>query len=587
MLEFSKVLGVVNLIKKIVAFILSNIVLFGAGIENDISSTLPDNKEEVRCLYDTVAVKLKKSTSYSKAADYRIRVYDNKNNQEVIGKSSYSDGFLIYKTEKGFSCNKKFRVEVVKKSKKQVNKKRKVDYSWTFSTEKEIDIEYEELLENFYNTNIFGITKTVFKKPTTIKVEVGGKTIEVDKPKKEFKRKIKPVDARKKQIILAKQDKIAKELSKLVSLIKAKKWEEANEEAYRLFEKNSDSPKLNFYMGMIAFNLKDYDSAVAAYERVLIVEPNHLIAKLELAKIYFILKMYDQAEEQFELIRQEHPNLPPQITKKIEYFLTAVEDTRKRNSVNVIGLLTLQSDNGESTSDTFHREIVILQDTYDFGKLGGWKFQGSLMGLNQNWSSNSDGNIGMYTAAAGLNGRENIGDFTTKYEISSITLGSGVALDGKKMAVSFKRNYNKEISYNIGYTVDESTLDITALLPSADETITNATTITIGGKKVFPKRNSNILSGKLDMKSDDTGSKSNTLSFNYLYNYSKLTTVTPKVSYKSSSASTGDTTETSIGVDGGYKLTKKFIATGAYSMVKSDTDTKNSIGVTLMYIWDL
>ncbi|CAI6146612.1 MAG: hypothetical protein SPLUMA1_SPLUMAMAG1_00328 [uncultured Sulfurimonas sp.] len=64
------------------------------------------------------------------------------------------------------------------------------------------------------------------------------------------------------------------------------------------FSKLSDA-KLNFYLGGSAYETGHYEMALATFERVEILDSGNLRNKLEMARTFFMLKMYEDSESTF------------------------------------------------------------------------------------------------------------------------------------------------------------------------------------------------------------------------------------------------------------------------------------------------
>ena len=85
----------------------------------------------------------------------------------------------------------------------------------------------------------------------------------------------------------------------------------AGEEAYDLL------------LGIAAADIGRSSNAVLALERVLAVNPNNTRARAEIARAYFALGEVKTARQEFEIVKQQ--GIPPEVTKTIDQFLSAVE----------------------------------------------------------------------------------------------------------------------------------------------------------------------------------------------------------------------------------------------------------------------
>jgi tetratricopeptide (TPR) repeat protein len=196
-----------------------------------------------------------------------------------------------------------------------------------------------------------------------------------------------------------------------VKLFKENKYKESKEIFYKLFEKNSSDPQINFYLGRSYFQLKQYEKALIAYDRVLIMQEDHNRTKLEMGRTYILLGMYKDAKKIFEEVLASKP--PKNVEKNIKLYLENIKkyDTRSKNSfvlalsvgfddninsnagadalkdymVNSLGL----DPDGVTTSDKissgFAKEMFNARNSYDFGRKGGWSNETSLVVLNQNY----------------------------------------------------------------------------------------------------------------------------------------------------------------------------------------------------------
>ena len=88
------------------------------------------------------------------------------------------------------------------------------------------------------------------------------------------------------------------------------------------------STEAAFKLGLIAMSKKDYNRAIELFIAILNQQPNLARVRLELARLYFILKNYDDARQHFELVKGDQ-NLPPPVLEKVDAFLDLIR--RQRN----------------------------------------------------------------------------------------------------------------------------------------------------------------------------------------------------------------------------------------------------------------
>lgn len=103
------------------------------------------------------------------------------------------------------------------------------------------------------------------------------------------------------------------------------------EKAYKVLkgevESSSSDRDLNFYLGRAAFETGKYKEAVAAYERVLIVDEGNQRARLEMARAYLSLDMYEAGEAEFNRVLASNP--PESVKRNIEAFLSKIDSMKE------------------------------------------------------------------------------------------------------------------------------------------------------------------------------------------------------------------------------------------------------------------
>lgn len=96
----------------------------------------------------------------------------------------------------------------------------------------------------------------------------------------------------------------------------AKQYAKAYEKFLEAFRENPGDLNTNFMLGRAAFEMGNYQTAVMAFERILMVRPDLQRVKLELARSYFRLNSYEIAKRYFgEVLATD---LPPEVRRNIE-----------------------------------------------------------------------------------------------------------------------------------------------------------------------------------------------------------------------------------------------------------------------------
>lgn len=122
----------------------------------------------------------------------------------------------------------------------------------------------------------------------------------------------------------------SKEFKNAMNLFNEKKYAEALKYFNNFFETESDNAQINFYIGRCATELKLYDEAIAAFERVLISDANHIRSKVELGRIYFEQQDYEQARDQFNEVLKF--NVPENVKLQIQKYIDAINGATKEHS---------------------------------------------------------------------------------------------------------------------------------------------------------------------------------------------------------------------------------------------------------------
>jgi hypothetical protein len=139
------------------------------------------------------------------------------------------------------------------------------------------------------------------------------------------------------------------------SFYKNKNYEVAYEIFNALFKNNLENKEINFYLGRSAFELKKYDEAYSAFERILIKYPNENRAKLELARIDYIQGRYKSSKKAFLELKQQ--NLPKNVQNNIDIYLSKIAKKTQKSFINGIYMVGVGYDsniNNRATSDTFY-----------------------------------------------------------------------------------------------------------------------------------------------------------------------------------------------------------------------------------------
>lgn len=117
------------------------------------------------------------------------------------------------------------------------------------------------------------------------------------------------------------------------SMLASGHTEEAYDFLWEKIMKEPDNTRLNFLFGKAALKLKLYENAAAAYERILMINPDNAKAQLHLAISYYRLGAYVLAEKEFgSLVKKDVSSNTKNISEK---FIAAIHHRKSSHQWNV------------------------------------------------------------------------------------------------------------------------------------------------------------------------------------------------------------------------------------------------------------
>ncbi|MDQ1299330.1 MAG: hypothetical protein QG558_1869, partial [Campylobacterota bacterium] len=189
-------------------------------------------------------------------------------------------------------------------------------------------------------------------------------------------------------------------------LYASKEYAKAYEILSSLYLNALDNSELNSYLGKAAFEVGEFQMAIAAFERVGMLEPNSVRNALELARIKFHANLLLEAEEEFKKILQ-NPGLPENVRLNIEYYLGAIAKKQQRSFTFITARAGILYDSNvnfgftgdyhlftnKPRGDTAHEEILSFTHLYDFGSQGGAMVRNAASVYNRSYSDEHDYDI--------------------------------------------------------------------------------------------------------------------------------------------------------------------------------------------------
>lgn len=99
-------------------------------------------------------------------------------------------------------------------------------------------------------------------------------------------------------------------------------------------------PDFDFVAGLAALEAGQPQHAVMTLERVLLLQPNHHRARLELARAYFQLGDYAAARREFQAVKAVGP--PPNVRNRVDQFLAETQRRESAARTQVTGYVELR-----------------------------------------------------------------------------------------------------------------------------------------------------------------------------------------------------------------------------------------------------
>lgn len=238
------------------------------------------------------------------------------------------------------------------------------------------------------------------------------------------------------------------------------------QQAYEIFETLSkhspQNAELHFYVGRCALELQRYDEAMAAFDRVLILNPNHTRTHLELARLYYEQKQLEMAH--LELNTVLSTQLPNDVRDSAMAFKRKIDDSLSphrfsgalvlgggydSNVNNDIGnreftipSLNLPISGNTKEKDGYGFSTFVFNHGYDFGEKGGWSLENSFIAYDKLYSQSSQNNLVLFSLASAPTWNEN------ELKVALPMMFDRVYIDGKGYL------YNIGLGIKNGYLID-------------------------------------------------------------------------------------------------------------------------------------
>lgn len=192
--------------------------------------------------------------------------------------------------------------------------------------------------------------------------------------------------------------------------------------AYGMFEGLSlefpNNAEFNFLLGRSALELKMYDQAITAFDRVLILNPSHTRTHLELARLYYEQQRFESAQIELDLVLKE--NLPSNVRDIALSFKSRIDESLTRHTFNgaliigggydtnanndigkkefIIPAFNIPITGSDKLSDSNLFATAVLNHTYDFGERGGWALENSFVAYDKINNKQSKNDLVLFSA---------------------------------------------------------------------------------------------------------------------------------------------------------------------------------------------
>ncbi|WP_420600408.1 surface lipoprotein assembly modifier [Neptuniibacter sp.] len=150
------------------------------------------------------------------------------------------------------------------------------------------------------------------------------------------------------------------DLSQIQALLDENKAEQAYKIASSLLDEYEGVTEFDLMYGSAAVDSGNVSEGVFALERVLLVEPDNNLAKLELARGYFFLQQYELSETLFVEVKGQNP--PPLVQARINTYLARINQQQMASATRFNSFIELWAgyDNNINSSPDGQTNVVTL-----------------------------------------------------------------------------------------------------------------------------------------------------------------------------------------------------------------------------------
>ena len=259
-------------------------------------------------------------------------------------------------------------------------------------------------------------------------------------------------------------DELDKQYETALNEYKSGDFKASYEILSKLYMENLSDSDLNFYLGRSAYETGHYEVALAAFERVEMLDEGNLRNRLEMARTYFMLKMYEDSKNAFKDVL-ENPNIPKTVRTNIELSLSKVSKVQERSftyaritadvlydsNVNYGSLNDYQyggglTDKVDEVSDVALQVYANVTNIYDIGDKDGISVKNSLSFYSKSYISESDYSVGYLSYVPSLLYKESNYLAELALGVDIMTLGGEKHLYTLSLIPRVQYNHNATLS---------------------------------------------------------------------------------------------------------------------------------------------
>lgn len=262
---------------------------------------------------------------------------------------------------------------------------------------------------------------------------------------------------------------VEQKYSQAIGLYKSKNYQQSYEILSKLYLTKLSDAKFNFYLGRSAYETGHYEIALAAFERVEMLNPQNLRNKLEMGRTYYMLEMYEEAQNSFNSVLI-NPNLPQNVRTNIEVFLAKISKAQQKSFTYATLTLDFLYDsniNYASISDSYDIGDITLPTTkekhdyayqtyaeivniYDIGEKNGFAIKNALSVFIKDYSKENDYDLKYISYVPGLVYKTNGSTLEMSFGVDLLTLANDDYLKSYFLTPKFEYSHTnslKSISY--------------------------------------------------------------------------------------------------------------------------------------------